>query len=63
MTNATTSPLLTLKEVAAYVGVSTRTITRWMEKGKISLIKLPGGLRMKKENLDRWLEKRVKQTS
>lgn len=54
------STLLTIKQVAALLSVSDRTIRRWIDAGKISFIKLPGGdLRMKEENLERWIDKRT----
>jgi excisionase family DNA binding protein len=51
--------LLTINDVSEKLGVTPRTVRYWIEKGYISFIKLPSGaLRMKEENLERWVEKR-----
>ena len=53
------SQLLTVKEVAARLKVTTRTIQRWQEKGTIAFIKLPQGVRFREEHLENWLDKRT----
>jgi excisionase family DNA binding protein len=57
------STLLTIKQVAALLNVSQRTIRRWIDAGDIAFIKLPGGLRIRQENLERWLDKRTTKTT
>ncbi|MDJ0717901.1 MAG: helix-turn-helix domain-containing protein, partial [Prochloraceae cyanobacterium] len=37
------SNLLTVKEAAELLGVSTKTIRRWEEEGKITATRTPGG--------------------
>lgn len=49
-------PLLTIKEIAALCKVSTRTVQAWIDDGKIVMIKLPCGWRMKQSNFERWVE-------
>jgi excisionase family DNA binding protein len=51
--------LLTVKEVAARLKVSTRTVQRWQEEGTIAFIKLPQGVRFREEFLENWIDKRT----
>jgi excisionase family DNA binding protein len=52
--------LLTIDQVAAKVNMKPRTIRSWIEKKKITFIKLPGGdIRIKEEWLEGWLNKRT----
>lgn len=37
--------LLTIKEIAALMGVTTKTVRRWEEEGKIKAIRTMGGHR------------------
>lgn len=54
-----TRRLLTAREVAELLGVSTETIVRWTRKGELPAIRLPGGaLRYREDDLERWLEER-----
>lgn len=39
------SDLMTPREVADYFGVTTKTVTRWLNEGLISGIRTPGGTR------------------
>lgn len=50
--------LLTVKDVAQRLQVSTRTVQRWQEEGKITFIKLPQGVRFREEYLENWLSKK-----
>jgi excisionase family DNA binding protein len=50
------SPLLTIREVAAYTRVSEKTIRRAIGDGRLRAFKLPGGLRFRVEDVDAWLE-------
>ena len=52
--------LLTAREVAELIGVSTETILRWTRAGKLPAIKLPGGaIRYRETELDEWLSLRA----
>jgi excisionase family DNA binding protein len=52
--------LLTIPEVATKVNVKPRTVRSWIEKRKITFVKLPGGdIRIPKEWLDGWLAART----
>ena len=53
------SNLLTVKEVAAKLKVSTRTVQRWQEEGTIAFIKIGKCIRMREEHLENWLNKRT----
>ena len=53
-------PLLTAREVAERLHVSTETILRWVRRGQLAGIRLPGGaLRFSEDALDAWLEDRA----
>ncbi len=48
--------LLTVKEVAELCGVSTRTITRMVDAGKMpSPVRLGGAVRWNREELEAWI--------
>jgi excisionase family DNA binding protein len=50
------SALLTAREVADLLGVSTETVLRWTRAGKLPAIRLPGGaIRYQRDELDQWL--------
>jgi excisionase family DNA binding protein len=52
-----TRPLLTAKELAAQLGVSTGALLRWRRDGRIPAVKLPSGaIRYLPERIDAWLE-------
>lgn len=52
--------MLTVKEIANKLKVSTKTIYRWSEKRKIPRIILPGGeLRFDEAAINEWLIKRT----
>jgi excisionase family DNA binding protein len=53
------STLLTVKEVAEKLRVSTRTIQRWQDEGKIAFIKIGKCIRIREENLEGWLDKKT----
>jgi excisionase family DNA binding protein len=54
--------LLTIKEVAARLKVTTRTVQRWQKKGRIAFIKLPKGIRFREDHLENWLNKKTVKT-
>jgi excisionase family DNA binding protein len=53
------SGLLTAREVADLLGVSTETVLRWTRRGDLPAIRLPGGaIRFREDMLDEWLSLR-----
>lgn len=55
-----TGRLLTAREVADKLGVSTETVLRWRRKSLIPAIALPGGaVRFRQDELDEWLTARA----
>jgi excisionase family DNA binding protein len=49
-------PLLTARQVADLLGVSSETILRWTRRGELPAIRLPGGaLRYRADALEQWL--------
>jgi excisionase family DNA binding protein len=62
-----TGSLLTAREVAERFSVSTETILRWVRRGKLPAIRLPGGaIRFREDAIDRlldeWATSRNRQT-
>jgi len=56
--NAAGQRLLSVKEVASYLGVSPCTVYRWVERQEIPIFKRKGlGIRFRKEEIDSWLDK------
>ncbi len=54
------SPLITAREVAELIGVSTETILRWTRRGELTTIRLPGGaLRYRQTDIEAWLDDRA----
>ena len=52
--------LLTARQVAEVIGVSTETVLRWHRRGELPAIRLPGGaLRFHADTLDAWLAERA----
>ena len=49
---------MTVEEVAKYLKVEQSTIYTWAKIGKIPAIKIGRFWRFKKEDIDKWLEKR-----
>jgi len=55
-----TGPLLTAREVADVLGVSAETVLRWVRRGDLPAIRLPGGaIRFRGDDLDEWLQARA----
>jgi excisionase family DNA binding protein len=55
-----TGRLLTAREVADTLGVSAETVLRWMRRGELPAIRLPGGaIRFREDELDGWLAERA----
>jgi excisionase family DNA binding protein len=51
---------LTCAEVADTLGVSTRTVLRWVERGELEALRLPGGrLRIPQSAYSAWVAKRM----
>ena len=53
------SNYLTIKEAAAYLNTTVRSIRSWIELKKIEYVKLPKEVRFRKEYLDKWIERRT----
>ena len=54
-----TDRLLTAREIAERLGVSTETVLRWVRRGDVPAIKLPGGaIRFAADEFDAWLKAR-----
>jgi excisionase family DNA binding protein len=54
-----TGRLLTARELAGLLEVSTETVLRWTRRGELPAIRLPGGaIRYRETDLDAWLEAR-----
>lgn len=55
-----TGHLLTARQVADTLGLSTETVLRWTRRGDLPAIRLPGGaLRYLEHDLDDWLAHRA----
>jgi excisionase family DNA binding protein len=55
-----TGRLLTARELAELLGVSTETVLRWTRRGTLPAIRLPGGaIRFRQDELDAWLDLRA----
>ena len=55
-----TGRLLTARELAELLGVSTETVLRWTRRGTLPAIRLPGGaIRFRQDELDEWLATRA----
>ena len=50
------SELMSLPEVAAYLGMAERTIYMWAQNGKVPAFKLGAAWRFRKSEIDAWLE-------
>jgi excisionase family DNA binding protein len=54
------SQLLTAREVAGMLGVSTETALRWVRRGELPAIRLPGGaIRFREDEVEGWLQERA----
>ncbi len=52
--------LITARELADTLGVSTGALLRWTRAGKVPAVKLPGGaIRFVPEQIDAWLDDRA----
>jgi excisionase family DNA binding protein len=52
--------LLTARELAGVLAVSTETVLRWTRRGEVPAIRLPGGaIRYREDDLEAWLQKRA----
>jgi excisionase family DNA binding protein len=55
-----TTPLLTARQVAELLGVSSETILRYVRRAELPAIRLPGGaIRFREDQLDAWLSERA----
>ena len=57
---STHDQLLTAREVAAELSISTETVLRWVRRGDLPAFQLPGGaIRFRRDALDAWLATRA----
>ena len=56
------SKLMRIREAAAYLGVSRRTLEGLIATGKISTVREGSLVRLDREDLDRWIEMRKART-
>jgi excisionase family DNA binding protein len=55
-----TGRLLTARAVAELLGVSSETMLRWVRRGELPAIRLPGGaIRFREDELEAWLAERA----
>lgn len=55
-----TGQLLTARDVAVLLSVSTETVLRWTRRGDLPALKLPGGaIRYREDMLEAWLAART----
>ncbi len=57
-----TKEVLTLREVAEYLGVHTSTIYKYAQQGKIPAFKIGSDWRFKKTHIDQWIEEQTTTT-
>jgi excisionase family DNA binding protein len=54
-----TERLLTARELAEWIGVSTETVLRWTRARKLPAVRLPGGaLRYRESDIEAWVAQR-----
>lgn len=49
--------LLTIKEVASIMRVDPRTVFRWMDRGRLKGVRVGGGIRVRRQELVRAIER------
>ncbi len=54
--------LMDSSELAAYLGLTQRTIYKLIKVDRLPVIKIGGQFRFKKDVVDRWLEERMSQS-
>jgi excisionase family DNA binding protein len=52
------SPIMTVRDVAAYLGCHFTTVYRLLRSGKLPGFRLGGDWRFRREDLDRWISDR-----
>ena len=56
---ATAGPLITARQLAETLGVSTETVLRWTRRQELPAIRLPGGaIRYRANEIETWLDSR-----
>jgi PTS system nitrogen regulatory IIA component len=61
MNNLKNYPLLTTREVAFILKVSPRTVRLWAECSEIPALRVGGPWRFRRDEFNRWLERRARQ--
>lgn len=51
------NPLMSLEELAKYIGVSNTTVYRYLKQKKLPAIKIGKLWKFRKEKIDAWLER------
>ena len=46
-----------IDEVAVYLGFSVSTVRKWIRLGSIPFCKINGGIRLDKQEIDKWVTK------
>jgi excisionase family DNA binding protein len=59
-TTASTEPLWTAQEVAAYLQVAEGTVNQWVKLGKIPVVKVGALNRFRRSEIDAWLARNAK---
>lgn len=54
--------ILTTEEVAKFLKMSPQTIWRWINQGKMPAFKLGGVWRVRKSDLDKMIDKKIRST-
>ena len=57
--NAMTDRLLTARDVADRLGLSTETVLSWVRRGDLPAFRLGRAIRFREDELDAWLEQRA----
>jgi len=52
------SPSMTVRQVANYLNVDTKTVYRLTQKGELPGFKVAGTWRFKREDVEHWIEER-----
>lgn len=57
-----TDQILTLKEVAAYLKLAEKTAYKLAAEGKLPGFKVGGSWRFRREDIERWIDEKKKET-
>jgi excisionase family DNA binding protein len=54
-----TGPLLTARQVADQLGLSTETVLNWVRRGELPAFRLGRAIRFREADVDTWLQERA----